>query len=1164
VTTSRPKSSSGWQSPAGGGSSSRRDLTLLAAVFAVIVAIESGYLFFVYIPTERHKAVQAARTRLDGVANDRRAALERWVQERLADAHVLEKCCLSPPPGGAPGRESAPWLKAAETHYGYRAAYVVDPDGRTMSPARPTRPFEELFGETGRSALLRAPASVDFYRSTGGPSLIVTTMPFSTMGDSPVPAGVIILVSDPNDWVYPRLRKEPLSGEADEVLLVRREAPATVLSPLRGPPQEQSFFSVTKPVRNTPWLLVARVSQADVFLPVNAAAWAVALSIAVMTAALTITALAFIRSRRARYLASLSRSEARAVHLFEYANDAILLAWPDGTLVAANRRAEMLYGYPRAELLKFTVRELRPPEARWTVNEHLHEIMGPDGYLYETVIRRKDDTRIPVEVSARSLTIEGEVLIVAIIRDIRDRKQAEAALRNSEARFATLIENAPVGIVMSRDSDVIYANKAYLELFGLESIDEARRGTIENHWTRRTGTESDEERGAGPSQFEAVGRRRDGSLFPLEGAAAPGVHFTDGPASMVFLIDVTERKVARDALRESEEQYRRLFDQMISGLAVFDVIFDTEGQPVDYRLVQANPAFEPLTGLTVSERIGKRGAECGVTWPPELLARMYEVAVTGESIQYECFHEALGHYYDTRVFAPRIGQFAHVFTAVDERKDAEEALRTSEQRFRLAAEATGVFVCEFDPSGRITYCSSAVEKILGYRPEELAGVKSFLDLLAPSARETLGARWLHRMSCREPLFELAAPMVTRSGKAVTIEISAAPRIENGNLAGYVGTVADVTMRRDLETQLRHSQKMEAIGSLAAGVAHDFNNLLQVVTTEASLLRMVAGDPDRVRRIAKSLSDGTRRGASLTRQMLLFAHKETIKFEQLDLNECVREAAGMLRRLVKANIEFAVKLADGELSIEGDRGQIDQVLMNLVVNASDAMPQGGRLTIRTEHADGRFPRLTVQDTGSGIPAAIRDRIFEPFFTTKGVGHGTGLGLSVVHGIVEQHGANIEVESSEGKGTTFRLTFPQGGERRAAPAAASSELQPGHGERILLVEDSEGPRVGLEEMLTTLGYEVVSAGSAEEVSTLQPGQEFDAMLVDVMLPDVGGPELARRLKWKHPQMKVIFMSGYTADEALRQNISQGDVRFLQKPFDMQSLATELSQALASRVA
>ncbi len=370
--------------------------------------------------------------------------------------------------------------------------------------------------------------------------------------------------------------------------------------------------------------------------------------------------------------------------------------------------------------------------------------------------------------------------------------------------------------------------------------------------------------------------------------------------------------------------------------------------------------------------------------------------------------------------------------------------------------------------------------------------------------------------------------------------------------------------RQSEAQLRQAQKMEAVGTLAGGVAHDFNNLLQAMLAQTQLLRLGPMSPEAIARATSELEQQAMRGASLTRQLLIFSRRETSKLEDVDLNGVVREAARMLGRLVRANVTFAIELADGALHVEADHGQLIQVIMNLALNGADAMPDGGRLTLRTGEDQAGGVLLEVRDTGTGIPEEIRDRIFEPFFTTKSETQGTGLGLSVVHGIVTVLGGRIGVESREGVGTVFRVSLPRKSVATAASAPAPGDdgriPVGGHGERILVVEDEAGAREALKELLTVLGYSVTAVGTGEAAGLLPMEPGFDLLLTDVMLPGLSGADLANGLHDRWPELKVILMSGYSDDESVRRLVAGGTVRFLQKPFDMTTLAAELAAALS----
>jgi len=379
---------------------------------------------------------------------------------------------------------------------------------------------------------------------------------------------------------------------------------------------------------------------------------------------------------------------------------------------------------------------------------------------------------------------------------------------------------------------------------------------------------------------------------------------------------------------------------------------------------------------------------------------------------------------------------------------------------------------------------------------------------------------------------------------------------------------DITARKQAEAALERSrahlfeaQKIEAVGRLAGGVAHDFNNILQAMLSLATVLRLRAASPE-LAKIVAEIEAHIKRGAGLTQQLLLFSRRQAVERKRLDLGEVAGAAGMLLRRLIPENIRLAVDTTPERLWVEGDAGQLQQVLMNLAVNAKDAMPGGGTLTVSTRPGDGEAI-IEVADTGEGMDEDTRTHLFEPFFTTKGVGKGTGLGLSVVHGIVEQHGGRIEVESSPGEGSVFRVVLqamPAPDEAAKEPSG-EKELPRGDGARLLVVEDEEGARKGLVELLEFLGYEVTAVGSGEEAGVLPDEPAPDLLLTDLVLPGIDGAALAAGLRDRWPNLKVVLMSGYTEDEAVRRGVNEGDVHFLQKPFDMVALARALRAALGS---
>ncbi len=389
--------------------------------------------------------------------------------------------------------------------------------------------------------------------------------------------------------------------------------------------------------------------------------------------------------------------------------------------------------------------------------------------------------------------------------------------------------------------------------------------------------------------------------------------------------------------------------------------------------------------------------------------------------------------------------------------------------------------------------------------------------------------------------------------------------ERGRLTEVQAVGRDVTEQVNLERRLQEAQRMETVAVLAGGVAHEFNNDLQSILATTRQLDARRGDPEGFAGAAERLEEQVKRSARHARQLLVFAHRDVSRREPLDLNDVVGSVTAQLRSSLPRSIALSLELAQGPLPVDGDRGHLEQALANLAENAVEAMPRGGTLAVRTGHRGVDWAWVEVRDTGTGIPDEVRARVFEPFFTTKP--GGAGLGLSVTHGVVTGMGGRVEIASEVGAGTTALVALPL---RADAGTAAGPGPEPGvertaqsgRGERILLVEDEEGARDGLVEALGVLGYAVTAVGSGEEALAEADRGEFDLLLTDLKLPGIQGGEVARSLAARLPRLAVILMSGFTEDAAIRAQASRGAARFLQKPFDMATLARAARGALDER--
>jgi PAS domain S-box-containing protein len=512
-----------------------------------------------------------------------------------------------------------------------------------------------------------------------------------------------------------------------------------------------------------------------------------------------------------------------------------------------------------------------------------------------------------------------------------------------------------------------------------------------------------------------------------------------------------------------------------------------------------------------------------------------------------------------------------------ERRKAVAALRESEKRLQAILDNSPAFIFLKDTEGRYLYVNPQFGQLTPLAPEQILG-KTDDEIFPPEQAAAFRANDLKVLQAGVALeFEEVAGHQDELHTSIVAKFPL--RNTEGTVYAICGIATDITQRKSLEAQLRQAQKMEAIGRLAGGIAHDFNNLLTVIIgfSELMLLSLPVGVPhhDSVEQIRQA----GEKGASLTRQLLAFSRQQVLQPKVLDLNAVVANMDTMLQRVIGEDIDLLTMLSPSLTSVKADPGQIQQILMNLVVNARDAMPEGGRLTIETadvvldtdyarRHVDvspGRYVLLAVSDTGCGMDKQTQARLFEPFFTTKAEGKGTGLGLSTVYGIVKQSGGNIWVYSEPGHGTTFRIYLPRIEEAaQAVEPDKAQEPSPRGSETILLVEDEAGVRNLAKTILQTQGYTVLEAAQGEEALRLSGQHEglIHLMVTDMVMPEMSGRELAERLKPLRPNMKILFVSGYTDKAMLHHGELDPGMAFLQKPFTPQTLARKVREVLYDR--
>jgi two-component system, cell cycle sensor histidine kinase and response regulator CckA len=504
-----------------------------------------------------------------------------------------------------------------------------------------------------------------------------------------------------------------------------------------------------------------------------------------------------------------------------------------------------------------------------------------------------------------------------------------------------------------------------------------------------------------------------------------------------------------------------------------------------------------------------------------------------------------------------------------QRWQAEAALRASEERFRALVENSSDALLLIDGEGRIAYLSPSSDRHLGWAPAQMVG-RSIFDFLHPEDRELVGVRLADTLGNPGQTISAQVRFHHADGSWRIMDGVGVNRLNDPAVAGIVINLRDITERRRLEEQLRQAQKMEAVGQLAGGVAHDFNNLLTAILGYCHLILDEVPEEDPLRPDLLEIQSAGERAASLTRQLLAFSRRQMLQPQLVDINTLVQQLEKLLRRLISEDVELVTALAPDLRSVTVDPASVEQILVNLAVNARDAMPNGGRLTIETANVEldeasapvlagmrpGSYVMIAVSDTGSGMDAATRARVFEPFFTTKEQGKGSGLGLATVYGMVKQSGGYIWVDSEPGRGATFKAYLPATAPASGAPAAVSDTGDPLGSETVLLVEDEDAVRALAREVLRRHGYIVLEARHGVDALRVaeRHADEIQLLIADIVMPHMSGRELAERLATVRPAMRILFMSGY-ADHALVHDDVTPIATFLQKPFTPEVLARKV---------
>jgi len=789
--------------------------------------------------------------------------------------------------------------------------------------------------------------------------------------------------------------------------------------------------------------------------------------------------------------------------------------------------------------------------------------------------------RIIKDSAGRTIRLYGA------LQDITEWKQAVKAIEESEEYTKKLFHSSIIPkIVMDAETGIyIDCNEAAVRIYGYANREEALGKTPIDVSAPTQYDGSDSTIAAkehiracwkdGSHVFEWRHQRPNGQIWDAD------VHLMlfrhRGKTLIQFTLqDITEHKKAEEALKEREKTLQAFFDAVHESM----VLINTEGT-----VILSNKVGAQRLGKTVPELIGTCLYD---NFPPDVARCRKEqydkVVVTGEAVYFQ--DTRLGRFFEQYCYpvfnngknVSGVTIFAHEIT---DRKRDELALRKSEQtlnaekdKLRTISDNAPFGMALIDKNGTFTYLNPTFREMFGYNLTEIPDGKTWFRKAYPDKvyRHSAISAWVEDFDNLD-FGEIKNRTLTVACKNSTQKIVnfISLKLHSGN---YLMTCKDVTELKRLEAQLRQSQKMEAIGTLAGGIAHDFNNILTTIIGYGSILQMDMDDENPRKQYLDQILASSQKAANLTQSLLAFSRKQAIELKPHSLNTILKGMGKLLKRLLTEDIEFEVVFADPDISIMADMTQIDQVLMNLVANARDSMPKGGELIIEVKNIGldsefveahgygepGSYALILISDTGCGMDEITREKIFEPFFTTKEVGRGTGLGLSIVYGIVKQHNGYINVYSEPGKGTVFKIYLP-------TVKICVEELEPvkiniqGGKETILVAEDNNALRILAKEVLTRKGYTVIEATNGEDaiMKFMERSDAIDLLFLDVVMPKMNGKEVHEKIRMMRPDIKALFTSGYTGDVVIGKGIHDNAVDFIAKPLSPNELLFKVREVL-----
>ncbi|HRU93287.1 MAG TPA: PAS domain S-box protein [Candidatus Marinimicrobia bacterium] len=891
---------------------------------------------------------------------------------------------------------------------------------------------------------------------------------------------------------------------------------------------------------------------------------------------------------------ALRQSENKYRLLFQTSPDLIAQIDKEGRFITANPAMTDSFGISAEELIGKTFFEVMPPD----IAQHRLEMVRKA--LKEDKIQNFEDERggkyyynlfVPVKISEQE-----EATVQVIARDITESKQMQNQLLESERKYRDLVENMAEGLITIDEQKIVTLVNSKIchmlefkpeEMVGkniFDFFDSKNQKILKQELVKRPeGTFS---------QYEITFTTKSGKQIPALISGAP--NFDEKGrfrGSYANVLDFTERKQAEEALRQSEEKYRLITETTsdLISLHTFDL-------NASYTYV--SPSIKRIAGYEPEELLGESAftyihpedrkgllkilkTYVGYTIKNLMSAKKSEFT---ETIEYRFKHKSGKWIYLQSVGNTLGKQLLLVSRDVTQRVQMEASLRESEERYRSMVEnsAMGVFIV--DDNSNFEFVNQRLCEILGYRASEIIGHK-FMEFLAPESVELVQDRYQRLQKSEAVSMNYEFEVIRKDGERRQVEIYSNVVKDTDGKNHTIAQILDITERvkaeaaRDsLESQLRQAQKMEAVGRLAGGIAHDFNNILTIILGYSQMALMNLQPGQKFYTHFQKINDAAHRSANMIGKMLAFSRQQNAEPQRLNLNTHLESTKGLLEKMVREDIRISF-IQGAELNdIYLDPTQFDQIIINLVANARDAMPKGGNLVIETANftcdseyslkhhgfQPGNYVMISVSDTGCGMDKETQEHIFEPFFTTKGEGEGTGLGLATVYGIIKQNNGFINVYSEPGKGATFKIYFPVYEGQDEKPYQAEDLENIMGQETILLAEDDTDVRTFTRNALQQLGYRVIDFG--EPIEALEyfkkHSDEIDLLFTDLVMPGMNGQELHRQIEQIKPGIKVLFTSGYTSNIIAVQGIIKRGINFLQKPFAIAALGKKIRQILDTK--